>query len=123
RDPGTGLPLPSYDLWEERWGIHAFTVATVYAGLKAARNFAVCFGDRVKAEQYNKAAEEIKAGAEKYLWSEKLKRFVRRLVPREGRPSPQSSPGIPGEEVRGAEPTTSDLFEVDEIIDASLFAI
>ena len=46
RDPRTGLPLPSYDLWEERWGVHAFTVATVYGGLKAARNFAVCFGDR-----------------------------------------------------------------------------
>ena len=48
RDARTGLPLPSYDLWEERWGVHAFTVATVYGGLKAARNFAVCFGDRDK---------------------------------------------------------------------------
>ena len=81
RDPRTGLPLPSYDLWEERWGVHAFTVATVYGGLKAARNFAVCFGDRAKAESYNKAAEEIKAGAAKYLYSDKLGRFVRRLVP------------------------------------------
>ena len=34
RDPRTGLPLPSYDLWEERWGVHAFTVATVYGGLE-----------------------------------------------------------------------------------------
>jgi glucoamylase len=81
RDPRTGLPLPSYDLWEERWGVHAFTVATVYGGLKAARNFAVCFGDREKAEVYNTAAEEIKAGAAKYMFSEKLNRFVRRLVP------------------------------------------
>ena len=23
-------------MWEERWGVHAFTVATVYRGLKAA---------------------------------------------------------------------------------------
>src|SRR3989449_3898904 len=22
-DPATGLPLPSHDLWEERWGVHA----------------------------------------------------------------------------------------------------
>ena len=72
RDPRTGLPLPSYDLWEERWGVHAFTVATVYGGLKAAHNFAVCFGDREKAEIYNKAAEEMKAGAAKYLFSDKL---------------------------------------------------
>ena len=49
RDPRTGLPLPSYDLWEERWGVHAFTVATVYGGLKAAHNFAVAFGDRRRA--------------------------------------------------------------------------
>jgi GH15 family glucan-1,4-alpha-glucosidase len=83
RDPRTGLPLPSYDLWEERWGVHAFTVATVYGGLKAARNFAVCFGDREKAERYNQAAEEVKAGAAKYMWSDKLNRFVRRLVPKE----------------------------------------
>lgn len=31
-----GLPKPSYDLWEERRGVHTFTVATVIAGLRAA---------------------------------------------------------------------------------------
>jgi glucoamylase len=108
RDPRTGLPLPSYDLWEERWGVHAFTVATVYAGLKAARNFAVCFGDRERADRYHKAAEEVRAGAEKYLYSEKLGRFVRRLIP--------------------TEPTTADdqpdqIYEIDETLDASLFGL
>ncbi len=91
RDPRTGLPLPSYDLWEERWGVHAFTVATVYGGLKAAHNFAVAFGDRRRAETYGKAAEEVKAGAAKYLFSEKLNRFVRRLVNRNV-PRPPDSP-------------------------------
>ncbi|HMO26753.1 MAG TPA: glycoside hydrolase family 15 protein, partial [Tepidisphaeraceae bacterium] len=90
RDEKTGLPLPSYDLWEERWGIHAFTVATVYGGLKAARNFAVCFGDREKAERYNKAAEEIKQAAAKYMFSHKLKRFVWRLVPRDAATPPDA---------------------------------
>jgi GH15 family glucan-1,4-alpha-glucosidase len=33
RDPVTGLPAPSYDLWEERRGIHTFTVAAVVAGV------------------------------------------------------------------------------------------
>ncbi len=33
RDQGTGLPLPSYDLWEERRGILSFTCAAVYGGL------------------------------------------------------------------------------------------
>ena len=122
RDPRTGLPLPSYDLWEERWGIHAFTVATVYGGLKAARNFAVCFGDREKAEIYNKAADEIKAAASKYMFSERLNRFVRRLVPKDA-PVPPDSPQY--EEVGGlvSEPTTQDLFEVDEVLDSSLYAL
>src|SRR5690348_3618377 len=118
RDPRTGLPLPSYDLWEERWGVHAFTVATVYGGLKAARNFAVCFGDRAKAEIYNKAAEEIRAGAARHMYSDKLGRFVRRLVPRD-MPTPPDEPNY--EET--SKLVTEDLYEVDETIDASLYAI
>jgi oligosaccharide amylase len=114
RDPRTGLPLPSYDLWEERWGVHAFTVATVYGALKAARNFAVCFGDRAKADVYNRAADEIKAGAEKYLWSERLNRFVRRLVPKDP---------VPGADGQGVSPPIDDVYEVDEVIDASLYAV
>lgn len=35
----TGLPLPSYDLWEERYGIHAFTVVATCAGLDACGKF------------------------------------------------------------------------------------
>jgi glucoamylase len=83
RDERTGLPLPSYDLWEERWGVHAFTVATVYGGLKAAHNFAVCFGDLARAKRYGKAAAEVKEAAARYLYSERLNRFVRRLVPKD----------------------------------------
>src|SRR5665213_1298092 len=122
RDPRTGLPLPSYDPWEERWGIHAFTVATVYAGLKAAHNFAVCFGDRERAEKYNKAAEEVKAGAAKYLWSDKLGRFVRRLVPKEQPVPPDDANYVEAEQLK-SEPKTEDFYEVDETVDASLYAI
>jgi GH15 family glucan-1,4-alpha-glucosidase/ferredoxin len=122
RDPRTGLPLPSYDLWEERWGVHAFTVATVYGGLKAARNFAVCFGDRERAEVYNRAAEEIKAGAEKYLFSEKLNRFVRRLVPRDNLTPPDNSNYAESSQLR-TDDSPQDIYEVDEVLDASLYAI
>src|SRR5687768_7130607 len=133
RDGRTGLPLPSYDLWEERWGVHAFTVATVYGGLKAARNFAVAFGDRERADRYNEAAEEIKKGAAKHLWSEKLGRFVRRLVPKDdalapevaGAPAPP--PPVPEHKQRttpAPQPQSlNDVYEVDEVIDASLYAI
>jgi len=122
RDKRTGLPLPSYDLWEERWGVHAFTVATVYGGLKAARNFAICFGDKERAKSYNDAAEEIKAGAAKYLFSDKLNRFVRRLVPKD-----LPVPPLDGEYVEKIALTPDeepeDIYEVDEVLDASLWAI
>jgi glucoamylase len=123
RDPRTGLPLPSYDLWEERWGVHAFTVATVYGGLKAARNFAVCFGDRERAERYNKAAEEVKAGAAKYMWSDKLNRFVRRLVPKEMPLPPDDNNYVEETELKMGEAKLEDVYEVDEVLDASLYAI
>lgn len=122
RDPATGLPMPSYDLWEERWGIHAFTVASVYGALKAARNFAICFGDRAKAETYNTAAEEIKTAAAKYLYSEHLGRFVRRLVPRDN-PTPPDTTDYTEDQSLSIEPQTEDLFEVDGIIDSSLFGV
>ncbi len=40
-----GLPKPSYDLWEERYGTHTFTTAAVYGGLIAATNFAESSGE------------------------------------------------------------------------------
>ena len=52
RDPETHLPLPSFDLWEERYGTHAFTAAAVIAGLRAAANFARLFQDTRRAGVY-----------------------------------------------------------------------
>lgn len=119
RDPESGLPLPSYDLWEERWGVHAFSVATVYGGLRAAHNFAVAFGDRERARRYKNAADEIKNGAAKHLYSEKLGRFVRRLIPTTHIPT----------DTHGTVHSQGDLapsetvYEVDDVVDASLYAI
>jgi len=79
RDPKTGLPFFSYDLWEERFGIHTFTVATVYAGLQAAANFATVFGDIDNAVKYRETATEIKVAALKHLWCEEKGYFYRYL--------------------------------------------
>lgn len=77
RQEETGLPKPSYDLWEERRGVLAFTVAAVWAGLIAAANFARAFGETELAERYRAAADRMKAGAESVLYHPELKRFVR----------------------------------------------
>jgi len=81
RDPDTLLPLPSYDLWEERWGVHGFTVATVYGGLQAAYHFAECFGDHRRAVAYKRAAEETREAFNRYFWSEQHGHYLRRIVP------------------------------------------
>jgi len=82
RDGKTGLPLPSYDLWEEKWGIHTFTVSTVYAGIRAAEKFASFFRDERRIKIYHKAAEEVKAAMDQHLYSEEHGRFLKTIVPR-----------------------------------------
>ena len=77
REPYTNLPAPSYDLWEERRGIHSFTVAAVWAGLQAAANFTEMFGEVALTKRYRQAAAEIKEAAIKYLFDKKLGRFLR----------------------------------------------
>jgi GH15 family glucan-1,4-alpha-glucosidase len=79
RDPVTKLPLASYDLWEERHGIHAFTLAAVWAGLQAAARFTELFGEKRRSAMYNAVAEEIKTATARYLWSIDNNRFLRRI--------------------------------------------
>ena len=81
RDGETGLPLPSYDLWEEKWGIHTFTVSAVYAGLKAAENFTKFFGNAKRSAMYKNAAEEVKAAMDTYLYSKEHNRFLKTIIP------------------------------------------
>jgi GH15 family glucan-1,4-alpha-glucosidase len=75
-----GLPLPSYDLWEERYGVTAFTVSTVYAGLSAAANFAAYHCDEERERRYRMAADEMRAAALQALYSEEHGRFLRGLA-------------------------------------------
>ncbi len=77
RDPVTKLPLPSFDLWEERWGIFSFTCSAVYGALKAAKVFASLFKDKTAAEKYGQAAEELQTAMVKYLYSPENGRFLR----------------------------------------------
>jgi GH15 family glucan-1,4-alpha-glucosidase len=83
RDTMTGLPLPSYDLWEERRGTHAYTCGTVYGALLAAASMADALSDN-KAVRYRIAAEEVRQGIVTHLWDAQANRFARRLVPKDG---------------------------------------
>ncbi|MFO0579451.1 MAG: glycoside hydrolase family 15 protein [Polyangia bacterium] len=100
RDPQTKLPAPSYDLWEERRGILSFTCASVYAGLRAAAEFARSFGEAKNAERYDAAAAEIRTGMDAFLFRPELGRFARMI-----------------------NVTKSGSIEVDGAIDASLWGL
>lgn len=97
RDPVSGLPLPSYGLWEERRGVLTWTAATVWGGLIAGANFAEDFGEIQRADQYRRAAEEMKLGVEKVLWQPDLGYFAKMLYQ-----------------------NPDDLLEIDKTIDASI---
>ena len=101
RDPVTGLPRASYDLWEERHGVMAFTCAAVYAGLMAASNFTEGFGQAGLTVTYRRAAAEVKAGMDRYLYRQELNRFARMVTFKKN----------------------GTLDNVDPTIDASLYAV
>ena len=79
-DPVTGLPEPSYDLWEQRRGVHLFTCCAVYGALSAAAKLAhICRPE--KAERYKKAKDRLKEGILDKFYDPRLGRFVRSLAP------------------------------------------
>lgn len=84
-EPELGLPQPSYDLWEERYGIFTFTCSAVYGGLVAASNFCSLFGDDERSRRFLQAAMSIRSAMLEHLWDEELGRFVRGLYLEDGK--------------------------------------
>lgn len=72
-----GLPKPSFDLWEERYGIHIYTVSTVYGALVTASELVRDMGDEVLASDMLDVAEYMKQEALKRMTHNG--RFVRRI--------------------------------------------
>jgi len=100
RDERLGLPLESYDLWEERLGVHAYTAASVYAGLKAAARFADHLGEAEDSDRWISAARSVKEAVAEHMFDRSLGRFVRTVRIDDGK-----------------------VVEVDRTVDASLLAL
>jgi GH15 family glucan-1,4-alpha-glucosidase len=79
RDEDTGLPLPSYDLWEEHRGISTYTCTTVYAGLLAAARISQALGHVGHAQRYHDAADEVRQAILFHLFDEKAGQFVKKI--------------------------------------------
>ncbi|AVX19731.1 oligosaccharide amylase [Carboxydocella sporoproducens DSM 16521] len=77
RDAETGLPQPSFDLWEERCGEHTYSAVAVWAGLMAAADAATTLGYQEEAERWRQAAEELGQRIQEKLWHPGYNRFLR----------------------------------------------
>ena len=75
----TGLPISSFDLWEERKGVHTYSACTVYAGLKGAYELSRSLGDYGNGSSWKAAADLIKESILEKLYDDRLNRFRRSL--------------------------------------------
>jgi GH15 family glucan-1,4-alpha-glucosidase len=80
RDPYSGLPKPSYNLWEERFAVHTYTACTVYAGLRAAANFAQILGKERTYQSFARYAEEMREAILKHLYNIEDGSFYRSIA-------------------------------------------
>lgn len=76
-DGVTGLPKPSYDLWEEIFATFTYTTAVTYGALLAASDLATVAGDSDNAIKWRSAADDMKAAAAKHLYNEERKVFYK----------------------------------------------
>jgi GH15 family glucan-1,4-alpha-glucosidase len=83
RDPTTGLPLSSYDLWEEKRGSSTFTASAVFGALQAAAALSKAVNKTDNETRYLAAAQEVRAGILAYLWDSTQGYFIKH-IDREG---------------------------------------
>jgi GH15 family glucan-1,4-alpha-glucosidase len=79
-DEATGLPKPSYDLWEQTFMTTTFSTAVVYAALLAASDIADKAHDQDNAVKWRSAAEDIATAAHKHLYNDERKHFYKGLI-------------------------------------------
>ena len=85
REDETGLPLPSYDPWEEHRGIFTYTTATVVAGLMAAAEMSQILGHHTHSEKYQATADSMKQALLFHLYDEEKGRFMKKIKRKDGR--------------------------------------
>ena len=81
RDSQTGLPKPSFDMWEEQAGTFTSTSACVCSALLSAAKFAKVFYDSKRQGELNAVVTELREAILKHLYDQKLERFAKALRP------------------------------------------
>jgi GH15 family glucan-1,4-alpha-glucosidase len=83
-DETTGLPKPSYDLWEQVYLTTTYTTSIVYAALLAAADLAETAEDSDSAVTWRAAADDILIAAHKHLYNTDRKAFYKGLIVKDG---------------------------------------
>ena len=76
-DKTTGLPKPSYDLWEEVYQTTTYTTSTVYGALVAASELAQDVDDQESSVKWRNAADDIQRAAQSHLYNHDRKAFYK----------------------------------------------
>ena len=88
------LPKPSYDLWEIHWGIHSYTVATVYQALIAGAKLAETQKFEHLIEICTNAAEEIKTAYIEKFFNHEERTFINSIYCDERHSKPNIDKGF-----------------------------
>jgi GH15 family glucan-1,4-alpha-glucosidase len=83
-DETTGLPKPSYDLWEEVYLTTTYTTSVTYAALLAAADLAEAASDSDSAVKWRSAADDILTAARRYLYNRERKAFYKGVRMQDG---------------------------------------
>jgi GH15 family glucan-1,4-alpha-glucosidase len=78
-DETTGLPKPSYDLWEEQFLSTTYTTAAVYGALSVAADMAEDVKDQSNAVRWRTIAEDIRNAAHIQLYNKDRQSFYKGL--------------------------------------------
>ncbi len=78
-DPQTGLPKPSFDIWEEKIGVYTSTVSTVISAFQSAAKLAKVFYDRDRQDLLSRTASKMKENMLTKLYDSKTKRFKKAI--------------------------------------------
>lgn len=83
-DHETGLPRPSYDLWEQVYMTTTYTTATVYGALVAAADLAETMQDSERSVKWRSVADDIQIAAHKHLYNSDRKNFFKGVIHKDG---------------------------------------
>jgi GH15 family glucan-1,4-alpha-glucosidase len=81
REPETGLPRATFDMWEEKAGTYTSTAACICTALSSAAKFAKVFFNSKRQEELNAVVAGMKEAVSTHMYDPKLGVFAKAILP------------------------------------------